>query len=258
MNLDWDELVKGFEKEAEGMPSNNTQNNTASTAAPTTNTNTAAPASGNSTPMSTQFGQGLKAGVGKGLSSFPPLGVATLGANLGTSAAQSQPFDAIKQTGKLALRTGGALMKAPGVINNFLDKVPGWIDNIGTVAPLAIGALAMSGMNRGGQGGGAGQPVVVNNYMGQKPNMLSPQSGVHSLADKMGSLNPKLADVISKALADAAKRRMANKVLDVVTPEDKAVEEKPEELEITTKYPEMAKLLEDEHNKAYLQRLLQT
>jgi hypothetical protein len=74
----------------------------------------------------------------------------------------------------------------------------------------------------------------------------------------MGSLNPKLADVISKALADAAKRRMANKVLDVVTPEDKAVEEKPEELEITTKYPEMAKLLEDEHNKAYLQRLLQT
>ena len=89
--------------------------------------------------------------------------------------------------------------------------------------------------------------------------MLTPQQGVHSLSSpKVAQILEKRSDVITKALSDAAKRRMANKVLDVVTPEEGTEEKRsPEELEVVTKYPELAKMLEDEQNKAYLNRLLQ-
>lgn len=167
--------------------------------------------------------------------------------------------------GVSTLGTGtAAAFKAPGYFNQAVDKIPGIIDNVGKFAPLAMGALMLPSLMGKGQGqqGGAGQPIVVNNYMGQRPNALTPQQGVHSLSDplpKMGEFQEKKADIITKALADAAKRRMANKVLDVVTPEDEEVQAKqsPEELEVVTKYPEMAKMLEDEQNKAYLSRLLQ-
>ena len=153
------------------------------------------------------------------------------------------------------------LADGPGAITGFMNKLPGIIDNVGKVAPLAIGAMMLPSLMGKGQGqqGGGGQPVVVNNYMGQKPNMLTPQQGVHSLSNpKVAQLLEKRSDVITKALSDAAKRRMANKVLDVVTPEQETEEKRsPEELEVVTKYPELAKMLEDEQNKAYLGRLLQ-
>lgn len=155
----------------------------------------------------------------------------------------------------------GVLADGPGTVTGFMNKLPGIIDNVGKVAPLAIGAMMLPSLMGKGQGqqAGGGQPVVVNNYMGQKPNMLTPQQGVHSLSSpKVAQILEKRSDVITKALADAAKRRMANKVLDVVTPEEEVEENRsPEELEVVTKYPEMAKLLEDEQNKAYLNRLLQ-
>jgi len=145
--------------------------------------------------------------------------------------------------------------------NKLVNEAPNIIDNIGKFAPLAMGALMLpSLMNKGqGQQGGNGQPVVVNNYMGQKPNVLTPQQGVNSLSNpKIAKLLDKKADMITEALTAAAKRRIANRVLDVVSPEEKnEVQQSPEELEIVTKYPEMAKLLEDEENKAYLGRLLQ-
>jgi hypothetical protein len=145
---------------------------------------------------------------------------------------------------------------------DIYKSIPEAMDNIGKFAPLAIGAMMLPSLMGKGQGqqGGAGQPIVVNNYMGQKPNILTPQQGVNSLSSyKSASLSEKKADVITKALTDAAKRRMANHVLDVVSPEEAEVQaqQSPEELEIVTKYPEMAKLLEDEENKAYLGRLLQ-
>jgi hypothetical protein len=148
--------------------------------------------------------------------------------------------------------------------NKLVDNIPKIVDNVGKVAPLAIGAMMLpSLMNKGqqgGGGGGTGQPVVVNNYMGPKPNALTPRAGVTSLNDpfnKIGELADKKADVITKALADAAKRRMANRVLDTVAaPQENQHELKAEELEVVTKYPEMAKLLEDEQNRAYLNRLL--
>lgn len=166
--------------------------------------------------------------------------------------------------GVSALGAGtAAAFKAPGYFNQAVDKIPGIIDNIGKFAPLAIGAMMLPSLMGKGQGqqGGAGQPIVVNNYMGQKPNILTPRQGVHSLSEpmpKMSEFQEKKADIITKALADAAKRRMANKVIDAVTTEEEVEEKRsPEELEVVTKYPEMAKMLEDEQNKAYLNRLLQ-
>lgn len=164
-----------------------------------------------------------------------------------------------------ATAVGSEALKAPARINSLVDKLPGVIDNIGKFAPLAMGAMILpSLMNRNQQQGAAGQPVVVNNYLGgQKPSMISPMQGVNSLTNplpKMGEFLQKKADIISEALATAAKRRMANKVLDVVSPENIEPDEKesrnPEELEVITKYPQIAKMLQDEENKAYLNRLL--
>lgn len=177
------------------------------------------------------------------------------------------PFRGTFNFGSGALQTAhkglSVLADGPSAISGAMNKLPGIIDNVGKFAPLAMGAMMLPSLMGKGQGqqGGAGQPIVVNNYMGQKPNILTPQQGVHSLSDpmpKMSEFQEKKADIITKALADAAKRRMANKVLDVVTPEEDIEERRsPEELEVVTKYPEMAKMLEDEQNKAYLSRLLQ-
>lgn len=169
-----------------------------------------------------------------------------------------------KQTAGLAedaYDAAGAVGDVYSGTRTLVKALPSIVDNVGKFAPLAIGAMMLPSLMGKGQQGGAGQPVVVNNYMGQKPNILTPRQGVHSLSapmPKMSEFQEKKADIIIKALADAAKRRMANKVLDVVTPEEEAEEKRsPEELEVVTKYPEMAKLLEDEQNKAYLNRLLQ-
>ena len=183
-------------------------------------------------------------------------------------------IDAVKWVGRKAMQ-GGRLAEdaydAAGVVGDvysgsraLIKAAPAIIDNIGRFAPLAMGAMILPSLMGKGQGqqGGAGQPVVVNNYMGQKkPNILTPRQGVHSLSEpmpKMSEFQEKKADIITKALADAAKRRMANKVIDAVTTEEEVEEKRsPEELEVVTKYPEMAKMLEDEQNKAYLNRLLQ-
>lgn len=170
--------------------------------------------------------------------------------------------------GKQGVSVAGDVSDAAGVVGDvysgsraLVKALPSIVDNVGKFAPLAIGAMMLPSLMGKGQQGGAGQPVVVNNYMGQKPNILTPRQGVHSLSEpmpKMSEFQEKKADIITKALADAAKRRMANKVLDVVTPEEDVEERRsPEELEVVTKYPEMAKMLEDEQNKAYLNRLLQ-
>ena len=182
--------------------------------------------------------------------------------------AASAGIQAIPALTKGTVAVGETIANAPQNITNTVKGaygiykgIPKAMDNIGKFAPLAMGAMMLPSLMGKGQQGGAGQPIVVNNYMGQKPNVLTPQQGVHSLSEpmpKMSEFQEKKADIITKALADAAKRRMANKVLDVVTPEEEVEEKRsPEELEVVTKYPEMAKLLEDEQNKAYLSRLLQ-
>lgn len=189
--------------------------------------------------------------------------------NFGSAVAQNiKPIVGTASAGANALGSlPAAVGKSISGAYDLYQKLPTIMDNVGRFAPLAMGALILpSLMNKNRQQQGApGQPVVVNNYLGgQRPNILSARQGVNSLTDplpKMGEFNQKKADVITEALATAAKRRMANKVLDIVSPEDlegKAKEKQhPDEIEVVTKYPEIAKLLEDKENKAYLDRLIQ-
>ena len=85
------------------------------------------------------------------------------------------------------------------------------------------------------------------------------QRGVASFGqDKFGQI--KQANIVVDSLANAVRSRMANKVIDkVVAPssqEERPSERSEKEIELTSKYPEMSKLLEDKQNKAYLERLL--
>lgn len=174
-----------------------------------------------------------------------------------TGAALNKGVNAV---GSVAANVNQVANAAPGILQQIKEYIPKITDTVGTVAPLALGAMVIpSLMGQRQQSSTGTNPVVINNYMGQKPNMLSPHGGVQTIQDafgKTGEAHVKTADVISKAIADAAKRRMANRVLDVVSPEAQPQEKSKEEIEIVTKYPEMAKLLEDEQNRAYLNRLL--
>jgi hypothetical protein len=77
-------------------------------------------------------------------------------------------------------------------------------------------------------------------------------------------MNIKIANPLYDPLLWAARNRVANHVLNEVTKTSpsgageraKLTEENPKKIELTSKYPELAKLLEDEENKAYLNKLL--
>jgi hypothetical protein len=60
------------------------------------------------------------------------------------------------------------------------------------------------------------------------------------------------------AVQNTIRNRMINNVLDKVVPakEKKETPKDEKEVELTSKYPEIATMLEDKHNKAYLERLL--
>jgi len=102
------------------------------------------------------------------------------------------------------------------------------------------------------------QPININ--IGGRPvHPMFEQRGVASFGqDKLGQL--KQANIVVDSLANAVRSRMANKVIDKVvapTKQEEHQSDHPEkELELTSRYPEMRKLLEDKQNKAYLERLL--
>jgi hypothetical protein len=228
MKLDWNELNKGVSSEMEKQAWNGFVD----------------------TKLDTGDGKGFWNNAKKGINFLTAVPSATF--NL--------------TSGLLQTAYGGARLLAdgPGAAGRLINKqIPTLVDNVGKLAPLAIGALAIPALMKRKQQGGSGdanQPVIVNNYLGRKPTILDPQSGVNSLSTpKTASLADKQADAVIKLLADAAKRRMANKVLDTVATSKPEEEEKKDgkELEVVTKYPEVAKLLEDEQNRAYLNRLLE-
>jgi hypothetical protein len=226
MNIDWNELDKGISEEMQKQAWNGFVD----------------------TKLDTGDGKGFWNNAKKGINFLTAVPSATF--NL--------------TSGALQTAYGGARLLAdgPGAVSRLINKqIPTLIDNVGKFAPLAMGALAIPALMKRKRQGGSGnsdQPIVVNNYLGRKPTMLDPQSGVNSLSTpKMASLADKQADAVIKILADAAKRRMANKVLDTVATSKPEEEKKSDkELEVVTKYPEVAKLLEDEQNRAYLNRLL--
>ena len=124
-------------------------------------------------------------------------------------------------------------------------------------------------------GGGAQKPSAAPRPAG---NMILPSNGNVSslLAPRMqynpgqpmvvqASLDSKFAGVMDD-ITDVAKKRMVNHVVNEITQTNplgmsmqanKPVEDRKEkEIELTSKYPEIAEILKNEQNKAYLERLL--
>jgi hypothetical protein len=145
---------------------------------------------------------------------------------------------------------------------------------LGTGA-LVLGANYLLGGNKKRRYAGAhGQAPVINVNVGgggQNPGMLNySRSGVQSLGapvnlsssygmdNKYGMDMVKHAFDVTELLTKAVQQRAINKAIDKFQEVPTQTESTPaeEEIEITSKYPEVAKLLKDEQNKAYLDRLL--
>jgi hypothetical protein len=142
-------------------------------------------------------------------------------------------------------------------------------------APIGI-ALDAANMARGLFGGSKetpqSQPPKFDMSHLQLPTQPQPQQQIPPMAINMGargvnslSTPPlKLAAAKTASMVDAVENalrgRMINKALDkVMMPAENAVQapvKSEKELELVSQHPEMAKLLEDKQNKAYLQRLL--
>lgn len=148
---------------------------------------------------------------------------------------------------------------------DFLKKLPEHIETgiknvFGDYGKLALpvgilGFLALTHLFRGQKGGGA-QNININLGGSTAPAMFT-SSGVRSMSDREVVAMQKEADMVTDALANAVKNRLANKVIDKVIAEPASAEQKEDkQLEIVSKYPEMAALLKDEQNKAYLERLM--
>lgn len=144
--------------------------------------------------------------------------------------------------------------------NTGLSSALSGMGDYGKYLPLGLGILG------GGLGGyllsrkkkndltGTPQSVVNINLGGRRGGLLDyDPSGVGSLSSiKMGS--------ITDALASAAGRRMADKVLNnaVGVPAQEPVRHTdPRAIELTSKHPEIAEMLKNEQTKAYLEKLLE-
>lgn len=162
----------------------------------------------------------------------------------------------------------GVGVKGTGMAQNALQGVGSFVDSAKTWAPMGLAAL----FGMGGAGGAKQQGRVVNNYLPSKlrPSYLTPDPGtVSSISSPRAyASSVKQADDIFDSLGDALKRRIANSVVNEVTqtnPLGMRIDDNtesshthPSVVELTSKYPEMQKLLKDEKNKAYLQKLLQS
>jgi hypothetical protein len=158
----------------------------------------------------------------------------------------------------------GAAANAPfaaakGISHAYQDMKEG----ISQMAPIGLAAIVGGGMMGGGNNGGGGSSVVTNNHYGgqgasNKPSMLNyNKAGVTSMgAPKVGSL--KLANVLIDPLMAAVERRMSNAIVNKLAPPEAQPPEarSQEEVELISQHPEIAKLLEDEQNKAYLKKLI--
>lgn len=137
-----------------------------------------------------------------------------------------------------------------------------------SVAPIGMAAVAGGGLLGGGGRGGGG---TTNNYYGSagsKGDLLNyNKAGVST----MGAPRVKVGGFILDPLVAAAERRAANSVLNGITkttpfgeydseatpapPQPQKHKGGTEQLQLISKYPELAKLLEDEKNKEYLAQL---
>jgi hypothetical protein len=144
---------------------------------------------------------------------------------------------------------------------------------------LLLGGLALNSLfgkkkeRQFGSPQGGGQNININLGGGAAPGMFGyHRAGVTSLGaptgltsnygmdNKFGMDMVKHAGLVSTALGNVVKNRMANQAVDSLlhtTPkEERPAQPSQEEIEIAVKNPEVLKLLENEQNKAYLNRLL--
>jgi hypothetical protein len=137
------------------------------------------------------------------------------------------------------------------------------VNTAGKYAPLAMAGVAALGSRRNN----AQQPqMAYNQYRGARPQSILNTTNMdpHSLAAPQ-MFTEKLAAYLQKkaglgdALANAASRKVIDSVFDTAAapPVDRASQvAKEKEIELTSKYPEIEKMLQDEQNKAYLEKLL--
>jgi hypothetical protein len=188
------------------------------------------------------------------------------------SSTLEQGADFLKNIRSNAAAAGGYFPYIQNLVSQGWDKGNEFFKNqLGEYGQYAMPALgigaALMGANalfgkRKKRPFGQGGPGNINiNIGGQSrlPGLLDYHGNVGSLSSpstlKYGSV--KKAAVID-AIGNATKTRLANKLIDkvMVGKQQEAAQSKEKELEIVSKYPEMAKLLEDEQNKAYLQKLM--
>lgn len=183
---------------------------------------------------------------------------------------------------------GSLYDKAQGAVGDFVSKNLGtgdFANAIGQYALPTLGIASALGLGyhllspkkkrrfdgfdeeddyprRMSYGGAGGQPVINVNVGGGSriPALLDQAPGaVSGFSTKYGELASKQADIISETLLNAAKNRVANKLIDkAISKPSEASGEKTEskKLEIVSKHPKIKELLKDEKNKEYLERLI--
>ena len=181
--------------------------------------------------------------------------------------------------GKLVrpLLVGGGLTAAGAGAKHLTSKGVGYVEKgMEGLAPTAGNLLPSMLNNRFGglshlaQPGGL-RPIINVNLAkpktifdmspGEVGSLSSPNMGEGFVDNfkKTGELAKK-ADLVTDALARAAQMRLANKVIDSVSvPQQAHTATSPDDskkIELVSKYPEMAEMLNKEENKAYLEKLL--
>lgn len=131
---------------------------------------------------------------------------------------------------------------------------------LGGLLPLGLTAM-MAGGGKGRAPGASPTNASLAELLGQKRNILNYDAmDPRSLtAPSAGYGAPKVAEDITGLVAKSLQQRAVNTVIDRVLHKEESPAAKPteeHELELVSKHPQMKKLLEDEKNKAYLEKLL--
>jgi len=144
--------------------------------------------------------------------------------------------------------------------NSLPGQAQAGLDNLGNIAS-SIAPLGLAAMMSGGMGGGGGgqQGQTVNNYYGNQGSRPTIFNQSKASVGSLSSPSIKTSGLVD-TVAGVVRNRAINNLIDKSVASEDQAEGTPEaaekEVEITSKYPEMSKLLEDEQNKAYLQKLL--
>jgi len=138
-------------------------------------------------------------------------------------------------------------------VNAAREGISSAIDTAGQYLPQALGML--SGTGRSSIPGMPRGPLSIN-VSKSTPTMFSGAlRGVNTMGEGLKLGAEKQADIFD-AVGGVALRRTINKALDTASAPAKLEAPHEKELEIVSEYPEMAQLLKDKQNKAYLERLL--